>query len=279
MASAPRAAAAARSFSFDGAPAATYDAYKQLFACRLSTSDRSSLSRAVARVDAAQRSELSAARTTASDALLAMRHSAHEAALAQRTAAASAAKHACAIEELRAQLARASRLLEEERQRARAAEAEAEHEAARADIAAETLAIEIRRLEKGRGIMGDMLSDERRSSMFMEQEGGLLRMQSRRAGALLQEQTKQMQILRKKLAEAQRRLQKLSQLQQASHAWSIERARLREQLRAQERATEEARAAADLAEARAAQVAFEAGQEREASRAAVAHTQLSLIHI
>jgi len=251
----------------------TNEAYHKLVASKMGTRERGNLSRALTRVASAHREELHTARTTSAEALVAMRLFGSETALMQRTAAAAGAKHAFQLEELRARLARAERLLTEKTDAAAAALHTASGNAARADVNAATLCAEIRRLEFGRGLVGDMLADERRSSAYMEEEGGLLRLQTRRAGTLLQEQGTAMAALRAKLATAQRRAQKLGDLQQAAHAWTIERARLREQLAAQERATEAALAGAAAVESGARRVAAELAQELDAARDAASRAQ------
>lgn len=252
-----------------------HDAYRNLLASKMGVKERGNLSRALTRLEAAHHQELHTARTTSAEALVAMRRFGFENELTQRTAAAAQAKHVCALEDLRSRLARTERLLAEQAELAASASREADEQAARANVNGATLCTELRRLEVGKGSVGEMLADERKSSGYIEHEGGLLRLQTRRAGALLLEQTKQLEALRKKLSVAQRRVRKLDELQQASSAWAIEQARLRELLSAQERATEAALGSVKASEARAEQAAREAVQERSAARACISHAQMA----
>jgi hypothetical protein len=261
--------------TFHSGTVVAHDAYRKLLTSKMGIKERGNLSRALTRLEAAHHEELHAARTTSAEALVAMRRFGYDSALTQRTAAAAQAKHACVLEDLRSRLARADRLLAEQTDAATSASREADEHAARADVNAATLFAEIRRLEVNKGLVGEMLADERKSSGYMEHEGGLLRLQTRRAAALLLEHTRQLESLRKKLAVAQRRVEKLSELQQASYAWTIERTRLREQLAAQERATEAALSSVKSAEARAEQAAQEVAQERSAARASVSHARMT----
>jgi hypothetical protein len=263
--------------AFHSGTVLAHDAYRQLVAAKMGTRERRHLSRALTRVEGAHHQELRTARTTSAEALVAMRRFCYESALTQRTAAAAEAKHVCALEDLRSRLARTERLLAEQSKAAASASREAGEHAARADVNAATLHAELRRLEVGKGMVGEMLADECHSIGYMEHESGLLRLQTRRAGALLLEQTKQLDLLRKKMAVAHRRVQKLDELQQAAYAWNIERARIREQLAAQERATEAALSSAETAEARAEQAEWEAAQERSAARESISQAQMRQI--
>jgi len=234
----------------------------------LSASERARASRALARIEACHRDELSKARSASTEAKKLIQRYSYQAALDQHVAAAGEAKRSCELERVKAEL-RVTQLLLTQRTDEKNASitaslaAAAETAATRSILCNELWLVDELRANATRLI--ERLTAEAR---LKEDELASLRQQCARSEATLIEQQQHITQLRKQLGREQQRNRRQVEAQHTLEASQrsdgAERSRLADACAAMRERLERAEQAARFAAAREEAMLYEAATERDA---------------